>query len=95
VGTRITESFVSFTYPFKLAPLDVELAAGTYRVVTDDEEISGMTYLAFRRIATMLHTPALAIRSSSHQVFEIDPDDLAAAIESDSQRRISLEGDSQ
>ncbi|MFZ2468215.1 MAG: hypothetical protein WAW54_07465 [Parvibaculum sedimenti] len=55
------------------------------RLVADEEEILGLSFLAFRRIATMLHVPAISITSGINQVFRIDPIALAAALEADAQ----------
>ncbi|WP_366916809.1 hypothetical protein [uncultured Nitratireductor sp.] len=66
-----------------LSSLDVRQPAGTYRLVIDEEEIFGLSFLAYRRTATMLHIPAISIKSSRHQVVEVDPEELAAALDAD------------
>jgi hypothetical protein len=35
--------------------------AGRYRLVTDEDEMLGLSFLAFPRTATMLHIPAISI----------------------------------
>lgn len=91
---RITETTVSFRHPFMLAPFDRPQPAGTYRLVIDEEEIQGLSFLAYRRTATMLHTPAISSAvTGSHQVFRIDQAELATALESDARSQPSpLEG---
>lgn len=81
---RIIETTVTFRHPFTLTGIGDPQPAGTYRLVTDEEEILGLSFLAFRRIATMLHVPAISITSGINQVFRIDPINLAAALEADS-----------
>lgn len=87
---RTTNTQVTFTRPFTLSAFDVRQPAGTYRVAVDEEEIAGLSFLAYRRIATMLHTPAVSARSGRHQVFEVDPEELAAALDADALARRPL-----
>jgi len=47
------------TKPFTLGSFDVPQAAGTYRVVTEEEVMEGMSSPAYRRHSTTLHTPAV------------------------------------
>ncbi|MCR4266443.1 hypothetical protein [Nitratireductor sp. ZSWI3] len=80
---RTTDTKVTFRQPFMLNALDTRQPAGTYRLVIDEEEIFGLSFLAYRRTATMLHIPAISIKSSRHQVVEVDPEELAAALDAD------------
>ena len=85
MATRTTESSVTFTRPFTLTALDGLHPAGTYRLVTDEEEILGVSFIAFQRIATMLHLPALSSATSrTRQAITVDPTELASALEADS-----------
>ncbi len=83
--TRSTKTTITFAHPFRLSDVDGPQPAGTYRLVTDEEEISGLSFVGFRRIATSLHIPAISASGSS-QVFHVDPVELAAALASDEQR---------
>lgn len=78
---RTRETTVTFSHPFKLSATDHPQPAGTYRVVIDEEEISNISFLAYRRSATMLHTPAIGTPGSSGQVFAVSADELAKALE--------------
>ena len=80
---RTTDTEVTFKRPFSLSAFDALQPAGTYHVVIEEEEISGLSFLAYRRAATMLHTPAVSVQSSRHQVVEVDPEELAAALDAD------------
>ncbi len=51
---------ITFRYPFMLSSVNAEQPAGTYRLVTEEEEIPGLSFVAFRRTATMLHLPAVS-----------------------------------
>jgi hypothetical protein len=80
---RTTETMITFRHPFVLAALEATQPAGTYRLVTEEEEIPGLSFVAFRRTAMMLHLPALPTTSAAHQVVSIDPVEWAAIVEAD------------
>jgi hypothetical protein len=63
--------------------VDRPLPAVTYRVVVDEEDLPGLSFLAFRQTATMLHLPTVSERGGVGEVFLVDPDELAAALEAD------------
>ena len=79
---RTTETTVTFRHSFALADLMPEQPSGTYRVVTEEEEIPGLSFVAFRRTATLLHLPALST-SGIHQVVSVAPAQWAAIIKGD------------
>jgi hypothetical protein len=83
MSDRSTETTITFRHPFRLSALDRPQAAGTYLVVTDEEEILGLSYVAFRRLATMLHLPALGLARTRAEVVCIDPVELTAALIAD------------
>jgi hypothetical protein len=80
---RTTVTTITFRRPFTLSALDKAQPAGTYRVVTEEEEIPGLSFVAFRRTATLLHLPALSATSDTHQVVSVDPVEWAAIVEAD------------
>ncbi len=83
MADRSTETTVTFRHPFRLTALERPQPAGTYTVVTDEEEIVGLSHVAFRRIATMLRLPALAAARTRAEVVCIDPLELTAALIAD------------
>jgi hypothetical protein len=83
MAMRTRETTVTFLRPFRLSAFNHPQAPGTCRLAIDEEEILGVTCIAYRRTATMLHTPANTIRTAPHQVFVIDPPELAKALEMD------------
>ncbi len=83
MSSRSTDTLVTFVHPFSLTAMDGQLPAGTYRVTLDEEEISGLSFVAFRRRATLLHLPALGRSSRKSQMVTIDPAELDAAREAD------------
>ena len=78
---RTTRTTVTFRYPFTLKGADGPLPAGDYRVLTDEELIDGLSYLAYRRVATLIFS--LVARPDAPAMFTIDPEDLSAAQERD------------
>jgi hypothetical protein len=80
---RTTETMITFRHPFVLAALEATQPAGTYRLVTEEEEIPGLSFVAFRRTAMMLHLPALPTTSDTHEVVSVDPVEWAAIVEAD------------
>jgi len=83
MSTRTTDTTITFEHAFTLSSVDGAQPAGTYRLVTDEEEISGVSFIGFRRIATSLYVPAISASGLSVQVFQVDPAELAAALAAD------------
>ncbi|MBS9477133.1 hypothetical protein [Ancylobacter radicis] len=80
---RSRETTVTFRYPFTLSAIDSPQPAGTYKLVIDEEEIPDITFLAYRRSATLLHTPAIGAAGASGQVFKVSSEELDKALEAD------------
>ena len=84
---RTIETMVTFRHPFVLGAVAAVQPAGTYRLVTEEEEIPGLSFVAFRRTAMMLHLPALstalATASTTHQVVPVDAVEWTALVEAD------------
>jgi len=82
---RISKSLVTFHRQFTLGGLDGVQPAGTYEVEVDEEQIQGLSFLAYRRVATLFHLPAVAARAGWEQVVAIDAEDLKVAQDKDAQ----------
>jgi len=81
---RTTKSTVIFMRPFNLGGFDGEQPAGSYSVETDEELLEGVSFPAYRRMATMMQLDASARASAANlQVAVINPDELAAALAAD------------
>lgn len=76
---RTTERQITFNCPFRLSPLLMPLAAGTYRVTTYEDLIPGLRFKAYRGSATMLHVPAVGTLENARQRIRVDPVELEAA----------------
>jgi hypothetical protein len=55
---RTTTKNVTFHRPFYLKGVDRLLPPATYRVVTDEELIEGLSFPAYRRASTVIFVPA-------------------------------------
>ncbi|MGH6894666.1 MAG: hypothetical protein ACREEP_20660 [Dongiaceae bacterium] len=82
--TRTTKTTVTFTRPFSLSGFDGEQPAGSYSVETDEELLDGVSFPAYRRMATMMQLEGESGRKSGiMQIAVIDPRHLAAALAAD------------
>jgi hypothetical protein len=65
---RSRREVVTFKHTFQIRGIDRQLPAGEYEVITDEEMIEGLSFAAYRRIATMIIVPAAAARGSTEMV---------------------------
>jgi hypothetical protein len=75
---RSRRETVTFRHPFRIRGIEQLLPAGAYEIVTDEEAIEGLTFAAYRRIATMIMVPAEGVRGAV-EMFSIGSVDLANA----------------
>lgn len=83
MSIRTSQVVVRFSSAFLLDGFDAFQPAGDYRIDQDDELIEGISWLAYRRVATFIHLPAIQTGSRPRQMVQIDPADLEAALEKD------------
>jgi hypothetical protein len=76
---RTTRETVTFEHPFSLYTVDGVQPAGTYTVEIDEELIEGVSFLAYRRVATTIYLPPPHGGAGSIQAVRVDPRDLDAA----------------
>lgn len=76
---------MSFARPFLLKGIDRVLAAGQYKVITDEELIEELSFPVYHRVATMIFVPADSQNSSSVEMVAIDPRDLQDAQDRDAE----------
>ena len=74
---------MTFRKAFVLSALDAPQPAGTYRLLTDDEEIGSASLPGFRRVATLLQIPQVSSSSPNYQLIPVDPAELRAALDAD------------
>jgi hypothetical protein len=80
MSTRSTESTIRFSRPFRLSQFDQAQPAGSYRLLTEEERLEGLSFAAFQRVRTLLYLPANAPPGRAREVIDVDPTELAAAI---------------
>ena len=81
--TRSRRETVTFKHAFRIKGIDRLLSAGAYEVITDEEMIEGLSFPAFRRVATMIMVPAAAPRGSTMEMISIFSVALSDAQRSD------------
>jgi hypothetical protein len=77
---RTTRTFVTFNRPFWLDKVGEPQPAGTYVVQTDEEQIEGLSFVAYRRVATTISLPLKAAPKGSCPIINIKPADLESAL---------------
>ena len=78
--TRTSTKTVTFRRPFALGKFDEVLPAGDYSVETDEEILEGISFLAYRRIMTLIRLHAKSCSSGFPRALAIDPNELEAAL---------------
>lgn len=74
---------VVFRHAFRIQGIDRTLPAGAYDVITDEEAIEGISFLALRRITTSFIASGGPTARLSTEAFDINPDDLKEALRVD------------
>jgi hypothetical protein len=71
---RTTNTIVHFSAPFALPDLGDEMQpAGDYKIAQDEEPIEGLSWLAYRRVATFIHLPSIAEGSRLRRIVRLEP----------------------
>jgi hypothetical protein len=95
--TRTIRTTVTFTRPFSLSGFDGQQPAGSYSVETDEELLEGVSFPAYRRMATMMQLSSDASSKNNTsgilQVAVIDPRQLATALAADAAQNGGFVGD--
>jgi hypothetical protein len=79
--TRTRRKLVTFAQPFLLRAIDAVLPAGAYKVDTDEELIDGLSFPAYRRTATWIHTPSVTAKGGFSQMILVQPSELESGYE--------------
>lgn len=81
--TRINKKIAVFDHPFCLDEIEEQMPAGRYTIETEEESLSNLSYIAFRRIATVLIARPPPSSFKPVRFWTIDPDGLALALKRD------------
>ena len=76
---RTISTVITFAHPFSLPGVAQAQTAGTYTVQTDEEPIESLSFLAYRRVSTVIFLPLSPGQSGSFQAISVAPEDLEAA----------------
>jgi hypothetical protein len=80
---RTSSKTVTFTRPFALSGMDRMQPAGIYTVDTDEEMLDGLSFSAYRWIATSIRLPAPRNGSVLIEIVGTTPRELDAALARD------------
>lgn len=83
---RTSKRTVTFGHPFTLKGVDEVLPAGVYTVETEEAPLETMSFLAWRRVSTLLHLHANPGSAVVARVLTIDPTELDATLKRDRAR---------
>jgi len=83
MSERTTRKSVEFFLPFRPAGVDGMQPPGTYDVETIQEQLIELSFVAYRRVSTTIALHGSTAATVSRQLTEIDPADLAAALDRD------------
>lgn len=73
---RSRRETITFQHPFRIRGIDRLLPPGAYEVITDEEMIEGLSFPAYRRVATMIMVP---VGGSAMEMVSIGSVDLSDA----------------
>jgi hypothetical protein len=83
---RTSRKSVTFTQPFSLSGIEGVQPAGTYTVETDEELLPGLSFPAYRRIATLIFLRSRGGGAIVEEVVNTNPLELQAAKAKDAGR---------
>jgi hypothetical protein len=86
--TRTSSKIVIFDKPFSLKGVDQTVPAGNYRVDTDEELLEGVSFVAYRRVSTVMFLPVKSRRGSSVEM--VNHRSLGPSGSTRARRRIAL-----
>jgi len=83
---RMEHKTVIFAHPFALKGVEGTFPPGSYDVEVTEEQLDGLSFIAYRRLTTTIALPSLSSTAHiSRQLVEIEPADLEAALAKDAE----------
>lgn len=80
---RTSKTKITFNSPFVLTDSDHTFPAGVYDLETDEELLPGLSFQAYRRVASRIHIPADPDHKGTSHTFVLNPSELDLALERD------------
>ena len=78
---RTSIKTVTFGKAFRIAGVDDLQPPGDYEITTDEEEISDLSFTAWRRVSASIRFPRMGVASAQTQWVSVNPQDLDQVIE--------------
>jgi hypothetical protein len=88
MSERSRHTTAVFLHPAMVVGIEGILAAGTYRVETVEEQILGLSFIAYRRLQTTIEIPSKSGALNGRQVVAVEPEALQAALERDAEAEL-------
>ncbi len=79
----MTHTTVEFRHPTAIKGVGGILTVGSYLIETDQEQISTLSFVSYRRVLTTIFVPADAGLNAGRQVIVIAPEAPQAALDTD------------
>ncbi len=89
---RSTETEITFTHPFHLDALVEPQEAGTYRLVIGEELIEGLSFPAYKRVATHLEIPPISVPTGTRQRLQVSYEEIFRVLTLDAKRQREADG---
>src|SRR5688572_29956564 len=80
---RSTTVDVTFRHPFALKGVEGAVPPGTYHVDSEEEQIDGLWFPAYRRLSTFIRVPVAGRSPGFTQSLLVDPKELEKALARD------------
>jgi hypothetical protein len=80
MAARSRREIVTFKRSFRIRSVDRLLPAGTYEIITEEETIEGLSFEAFRRLATIMIVPAEGSSGPATEMISIGSVELSDAL---------------
>lgn len=77
---RQVETEITFAHPFLLDALACALDAGTYRLTVDEEEIPGLSFVAYRAVSAHLEIPSIEQKGARRQYLQVSTGEIEAVL---------------
>ncbi len=80
---RTSSKFVIFNHPFEIGSLPEVQPAGSYQIDIDEEMIEGLSFVAYKRVLTVIHLHSKNKLRSLTRALTISAKDLETALQKD------------
>lgn len=82
--TRTRIETVTLKRPFRISGLADDQPAGEYVVETNEELLTGVSFIAYRRVKVLMHLKARKSRPDLTETVWLEPDEFDSVLDRDS-----------